>query len=82
MRAKWEANGRSFATAGADRKIKIWELSTRASPELRATLTGSNAAVMGIDFDSSGTMILGSSNDFATRVWSVEDCRLRHTLTG
>ena len=27
-------------------------------------------------------MILGASNDFATRVWSVEDSRLRHTLTG
>ena len=36
---------------------------------------GSNAAVMGIDFDSSGSMILGSSNDFATRVWTVEDSR-------
>ena len=53
---------------------------------------------MGIDFDTTGkfqvnietnnkclyvgSMILGASNDFATRVWSVEDSRLRHTLTG
>ena len=37
---------------------------------------------MGIDFDTTGSLILGASNDFATRVWSVEDSRLRHTLTG
>ena len=82
MSARWDTTGRYFATSGADRKIKIWEMSQRASPDLRATLVGSNAAVMGIDFDSSGAMILGSSNDFATRVWTVEDSRLRHTLTG
>ena len=50
--------------------------------ELRATLTGSNAAVMGLDWDSTGSTVLGASNDFASRVWTVEDCRLRHTLTG
>ena len=38
--------------------------------------------MMGIDFDTTGSLILGASNDFATRVWSVEDSRLRHTLTG
>eukprot|EP00090_Calanus_glacialis_P004201 TRINITY_DN13109_c0_g1_i2.p1 TRINITY_DN13109_c0_g1~~TRINITY_DN13109_c0_g1_i2.p1 ORF type:complete len:551 (-),score=173.79 TRINITY_DN13109_c0_g1_i2:85-1737(-) len=82
MSARWDYAGRYFATAGADRKIKIWEISKGISCELKSTLTGSNAAVMGIDFDTSGTMILGSSNDFATRVWTIEDCRLRHTLTG
>merc|ERR1719500_1757612 len=61
MSARWDTTGRFFATSGADRKIKIWEMSQRSSPDLRATLVGSNAAVMGIDFDSSGAMILGSS---------------------
>jgi len=82
MSARWDYVGRFFATAGADRKIKIWEISKGISAELKSTLTGSNAAVMGIDFDTSGTIILGSSNDFATRVWTIDDCRLRHTLTG
>ena len=49
---------------------------------MKSTLTGSNAAVMSLDFDTTGTIILGASNDFASRVWTVEDCRLRHTLTG
>jgi hypothetical protein len=30
-----------------------------------------------VDFDTTGTMILGTSNDFATRVWTVVDQRLR-----
>ena len=45
-------------------------------------MVGSNAAVMRVDFDLNGSMVLGASNDFATRVWTIEDCRLRHTLTG
>ena len=73
---------RYFATAGADRKIKIWEISKGINVDLKCTLAGSNAAVMGVDFDTTGSMILGASNDFATRIWSIEDSRLRHTLTG
>lgn len=38
---------------------------------------GSNAAVMSVDFDTTGTLILGASNDFASRVWTVSDLRLR-----
>merc|ERR1719400_1054457 len=82
MSTKWEYNGRFFATAGADRKIKIWEVSKGTTAELKSTLTGSNAAVMSLDFDTTGSIILGASNDFASRVWTVEDFRLRHTLTG
>lgn len=45
--------------------------------ESRGTLVGSNAGVMSVDFDSTGTLILGASNDFASRVWTVSDQRLR-----
>lgn len=38
---------------------------------------GSNAGVMAVDFDSTGTLILGASNDYASRVWTVADLRLR-----
>ncbi len=38
---------------------------------------GSNAAVMCLDYDSSEQFILGSSSDYATRVWGVQDHRLR-----
>lgn len=38
---------------------------------------GSNAGVMSVDFDSTGAYIVGASNDFASRVWTVGDQRLR-----
>ena len=34
----------------------------------------------GLEFDANGTLILAASNDFATRVWTVEDQRLRVSL--
>lgn len=33
--------------------------------------------MMAVDFDSSGSLILGASNDYASRVWTVCDQRLR-----
>ncbi|XP_025079810.1 autophagy-related protein 16-1-like [Pomacea canaliculata] len=48
----------------------------------RGVLTGSNAGIMSVEFDDEENLILGASNDFASRVWSLADQRLRHTLTG
>lgn len=50
---------------------------TGNSYELRGNLIGSNQAVNSLDFDSTGTLILGTSNDFASRVWGIADHRLR-----
>lgn len=50
---------------------------TGNSFELRGILIGSNQAVNSLDFDSTGTLILGTSNDFASRVWGINDHRLR-----
>ncbi|KAI1289345.1 Autophagy-related protein 16-1 [Halotydeus destructor] len=66
------------ATGGADRKVKIWEV-THSQAHLRTTLSGSNAAITSIDLESD--YVLASSNDFASRVWST-DGKLRRTLTG
>ncbi|XP_053974020.1 autophagy-related protein 16-1 isoform X1 [Hylaeus volcanicus] len=78
---KWSPVDRILATGGADRKVKLWNV-TKVSSESRGTLVGSNAGVMSVDFDSTGTLILGASNDYASRVWTVNDLRLKHTLTG
>ncbi|KAK8400462.1 hypothetical protein O3P69_003253 [Scylla paramamosain] len=73
--------GRILATGGVDRKLKLWDIG-HAVVEARGILTGSNAGVTAIDFDAEESLILGASNDFASRVWTVADHRLRHTLTG
>uniref|UniRef100_A0A4W4HD01 APG16-like 1 n=1 Tax=Electrophorus electricus TaxID=8005 RepID=A0A4W4HD01_ELEEL len=50
--------------------------------ECKGALTGSNAGITSIEFDSTGSYLLAASNDFASRIWTVDDYRLRHTLTG
>lgn len=68
-----------LATGGSDRKVKIWKIADGAC-NLVTTLLGSNASITSIDvLDDS---ILASSNDFATRVWSLNDHKTKRTLTG
>ncbi|XP_076659660.1 autophagy-related 16 isoform X2 [Halictus rubicundus] len=74
--AKWSPVERILATGGADRKVKLWSI-TKGAPESKGILVGSNAGVMSVDFDSTGTLILGASNDYASRVWTVSDLRLK-----
>ncbi|RZC38066.1 autophagy-related protein 16-1, partial [Asbolus verrucosus] len=73
---KWSPVDRLVATGGADRKVKLWDVS-KGTCESKGMLVGSNAGVMAVDFDSTGTLILGASNDYASRVWTVADQRLR-----
>ncbi|XP_052739703.1 autophagy-related protein 16-1 isoform X2 [Bicyclus anynana] len=79
---KWSPTDHLVATGAADRKVKLWNVSKIGVIECKGTLVGSNAGVMSVDFDATGAYIVGASNDFASRVWTVGDQRLRHTLTG
>ncbi|XP_075147751.1 autophagy-related 16 isoform X3 [Haematobia irritans] len=78
---RWSPIERVIATGGADRKVKLWDVG-KGSAEPRAILGGSSAGINSVDFDSTGTYIIGTSNDYGARVWTVADNRLRHTLTG
>ncbi|KAH9514693.1 hypothetical protein Btru_023319 [Bulinus truncatus] len=78
---QWNTMGTLFSSGGADRKIKLWEYHGGVC-ESRGTLVGSNAGITSLDYNQEDTMILGASNDFASRIWTVGDQRLRHTLTG
>uniref|UniRef100_A0A3Q3LFT9 ATG16 autophagy related 16-like 1 (S. cerevisiae) n=1 Tax=Labrus bergylta TaxID=56723 RepID=A0A3Q3LFT9_9LABR len=77
---RFSPGSRLLATGGMDRRVKLWEVvAGRCEP--KGALTGSNAGITSIDFDS-GSYLLAASNDFASRIWTVDDYRLRHTLTG
>jgi autophagy-related protein 16 len=68
-----------LVTAGGDRKVKMWAL-TSSAPQCLQTLTGSNAAITSIDVRDE--YLLASSSDFASRLWTAHDGKLRRTLTG
>ncbi|KAL5968605.1 Autophagy-related protein 16-1 [Taenia solium] len=48
----------------------------------QTSLVGCNAGVTAVDFDQEETMVLGASSDFACRVWTLADRRLKVNLTG
>ncbi|XP_049940345.1 autophagy-related protein 16-1-like isoform X1 [Schistocerca serialis cubense] len=74
---KWSPVDRIVATGGADRKVKLWDVSKVGQYESKGTLVGSSGAIMSVDFDCTGCFVLGASSDFASRVWTVSDLRLR-----
>ncbi|XP_053565906.1 autophagy-related protein 16-1 isoform X2 [Bombina bombina] len=78
---RFSPGSRLLATGGMDRRVKLWEV-IGDKCETKGSLTGSNAGITSIEFDSAGSFILAASNDFASRIWTVDDYRLRHTLTG
>ncbi|XP_046672620.1 autophagy-related protein 16-1 isoform X2 [Homalodisca vitripennis] len=78
---RWSPVDHVVATGGADRRVRLWDVS-KGLPESKGMLVGCNQGVMSVDFDSNCTHIICASNDFASRVWTVADQRLRHTLTG
>ncbi|CAH2246637.1 autophagy-related 16-1 isoform X1 [Pelobates cultripes] len=78
---KFSPGSRLLATGGMDRRVRLWEV-IGDKCETKGSLTGSNAGITSIEFDSAGSYLLAASNDFASRIWTVDDYRLRHTLTG
>jgi autophagy-related protein 16-1 len=87
---KFHKSGKYFATGGGDRKIKLWEYKD-GKAEFMSSLIGSNASIASIDIDNENNLISGTSFDFACRLWSLNEHRLRmssgdlqptHTLTG
>lgn len=71
--------GELLATGGSDRKVKLWQLSS-STLLLKDTLIGCNGGITSIDTE--GDCLLASSYDFATRLWSISDGKLRRTLSG
>ncbi|XP_038608162.1 autophagy-related protein 16-1 isoform X8 [Tachyglossus aculeatus] len=78
---QFNPSSRLLATGGMDRRVKLWEVFGDRC-ELKGSFAGSNAGITSIEFDSAGSYLLAASNDFASRIWTVDDYWLRHTLTG
>lgn len=77
----WVPLSTQLITAGADRKVKLWNM-VENSMELKKYVRDCNSAIMSVDLDVEAGLLLCASCDFASRVWTVNDFNVRHTLTG
>lgn len=66
-----------LATAGYDRTIQLWDVSTG---NLLRSLEGHNGAVYDLDFDDSGNVLLSASADETIKVWRVDTGERLDTL--
>jgi WD40 repeat protein len=66
----WSKDG-SLATAGADRKIKLWN----AEGKEEATLEGHKDWITDIAFSPDGAALASSSHDRTARLWDVKEKR-------
>lgn len=78
---RWSPSKFLFATGGADRKVKMWDVRLSKMKPC-GTFIGSNAPINSIEFDLKGSLLLAGCNDSASRLWTTADQKLRHTLTG
>ncbi|KAJ3092769.1 hypothetical protein HK102_003032 [Quaeritorhiza haematococci] len=72
-------DGSLFATGSYDKKILVFDAKTGG---MKSSLTGATQAIMSIDFNNTNDLVLGTSNDHATKIWTLTTNRLKHTLTG
>ena len=63
------ADGRTLATGGADRLVKLWD---RASGSLAATYNGHFGDVRSVAFDPAGTALASAGADGAVRIWKTK----------
>uniref|UniRef100_A0A6Q2Z0T2 APG16-like 1 n=1 Tax=Esox lucius TaxID=8010 RepID=A0A6Q2Z0T2_ESOLU len=73
---RFSPGSRLLATGGMDRRVKLWEVVSGKCLHSVALLQMLSL------INSLGSYLLAASNDFASRIWTVDDFRLRHTLTG
>lgn len=78
-RVAFSHRGDSLITAGDDKMVNVWDVSTGAST---GTLSGPTGAVLDAAFSHDDSLVLGAGTDKALRLWDLASSRVRHTMTG
>lgn len=76
-------DGRTLASVGVDRRVRLWRISSPASPPtLLATLTDEADQLARVAFSPDGNLIATGGIDQTVRVWRMLDRTLVQTLNG
>jgi WD40 repeat protein len=74
-------DGRTLASASADRTVRLWDLSDRERPHpLGVPLTGHTDTVWGVAFSPDGRTLATASVDRTVRLWDLSDRDRPHPL--
>ncbi|KAF8778573.1 autophagy-related protein 16-1-like [Argiope bruennichi] len=77
----WYPDPTYLITAGADRRLKLWEIS-ESDAKLLNSARDCNSSILSIDIDNKASTVLCASSDFSSRLWDISGFKLGHTLTG
>ncbi len=66
----WSPNGKYFASAGADRKVKIWDAALK---ECVHTFDANEDAVWSCAWAADGTHLAAASEDHTVQLFEVKD---------
>ncbi|MEG3988689.1 AAA-like domain-containing protein [Microcoleus sp. S28C3] len=72
-------DGKTLASASADKTIKVWNLQTQ---KVSATLTGHSESVSSVAFSPDGKTLASASRDKTIKVWNLQTQKAIATLTG
>lgn len=68
-------DGRTLATAGQDRAVKLWDIADPRRPVLLASVVAHSAAVGSVSFSPDGHTLATASLGHSARLWDVTDRR-------
>lgn len=71
-------DGKTLASSGEDRKIKLWDLDTG---RLLLTLSTPNSKAQILVFNPAGKLLASGSTDNIIQLWDLESGKLRQTLS-
>ncbi|WP_306215880.1 nSTAND1 domain-containing NTPase [Actinoplanes sp. RD1] len=74
-------DGKTLATGGDDKIVRLWDVTGPGGPRQLAALDGHTDAVRAVAFGPDGRTLVSGGADATVRLWSVRDPRRPHALT-